>query len=516
MSALLEVEGLSLTSPTGRTLLSDLSMVLEAERVALIGRNGVGKSTLLHALAPGGRPAGGRVVAHTSRRLVPQELSTERSPRELVRAIGRHVAAHVLEAQLAAAGLPPAAALAAAEGVSLGERRKLTLLAARAAAPGLLLLDEPSQDLDMRGVDWLVSWISAHQGGLVVASHDRQLLSCFEHFFIVAESGCRYLRGTLDTLERELHQHNVVEQGRFLRKLSLLAERERHNERVTRRRARKKNLGRLHEERRGVSRSRLQEKKRYAQVSQAKAAKIREARIEGVRAWAHAARRAVGVNLPLELVVPELPPDHGAPAIVLDGVSRAVGERTLFHGLDVRIGRDRVAVVGPNGAGKSTLLAMMTGAHPPTAGTVRLDGARIGRIEQGAANWLLDTSLLEQLSARGATPEQAAEVVVAHRFPLALSERPLATLSAGERVRAALICLFQCAPAVDVLVLDEPTYSLDFVGASALTASLRAYRGGVVIASHDRGLLRDIGIERTIELGVSSPRSTGARAVSAA
>src|SRR5690606_14409978 len=98
-----------------------------------------------------------------------------------------------------------------------------------------------------------------------------------------------------------------------------------------------------------------------------------------------------------------------------------------------------------------------------------------------------------------ATLDELAERIVAHGFPLALAERPLRSLSPGERVRAALICLFQ-QPSVELLVLDEPSHALDFVGVAALERSLRAWPGGLVVVSHDRELLDAIGFEQRIEL----------------
>ena len=115
---------------------------------------------------------------------------------------------------------------------------------------------------------------------------------------------------------------------------------------------------------------------------------------------------------------------------------------------------------------------------------------------------MLQDSLLDCL--RVADPSGAAEdlakILVAHKFPLALAERPLRSLSPGERARAALICLFRRRPAVELLVLDEPTYSLDLVGQRAMTSALRAWRGGLVVASHDRAFLSAIGTDAVIDL----------------
>lgn len=251
------------------------------------------------------------------------------------------------------------------------------------------------------------------------------------------------------------------------------------------------------------TKAQLKGNKSYAEASQGKAAKIRNARITAVRDWSRATRRALAVDLPLEVLMPRLPADDGLAAFSLDKVSAVVGGRALFEGLDLRVSRDRIAVTGPNGAGKTTLLDIMLQERDPTAGSAVARLARVGSITQGATDWITDDSLLERLAAisDAASPADQARLLVGNKFPLALAERPLGSLSPGERVRAALICLFRRSPPVEVLVLDEPTYSLDFVGLAALGAGLKAWPGGLVVVSHDREFLDSIGIEQELTLG---------------
>jgi len=464
-TVVLETEALTITTPTRRVLVKDLDLVVEREHVAIVGRNGVGKSTLLSVLAGRCEPARGTVKRHGHHGYVAQEPTGYAN-------------------------------------MSRGERRRRHLETARVRAADLLLLDEPTEDLDLASVDWLCGWLPSYDGALLVVSHHRQLLRCFEHFFLLEESGCRYFRGSFDALERDMRERHERGQQRYARTLSHLESRERHDQAVRRRRRRKKKLGRLHEEARGVSRARLGEKKSYAQKSQAKAAKIRDDRRATDRRWARAARRALAVRLPLDLHIPELPRrDDHHPLVTLRGITIVRGGRRLVSNLDLAIGRERLAVVGPNGAGKSSLLGVLTTGRAPTSGTVVLERARIGSIAQGAVDWQLEDSLVECLLRDDPhlDPDRAAAIVVAHAFPLGLALRPLASLSAGERTRAALIALFHCAP--ELLVLDEPTYSLDFVGAGALAQTLRQWPGGLVVASHDRGFLEDVGVERWLRLG---------------
>jgi ATPase subunit of ABC transporter with duplicated ATPase domains len=453
----------SVTTPTARALFEGLNLAIDNEHVALVGRNGVGKSTLLALLAGWTSPASGRVEVRRSLHFVAQadELT---------------------------------------EPLSRGELRQRALAAARSSGAEILLLDEPTLHLDDAAVAWLRAWLTAWPGPVIVASHDRRLLADFRHFFVLSEAGGQYFGGSLDSLDAHLEREHQAQEQRYLRNLHRLAEQEAHTDQVARRKARKKRSGRCRELDRATPRIRLNQKRADAQVSHGRLAKLREARLIALRGWTQATRRALNVSLSLELPLPELPPDSGQAVVSLEGVAQRCAERTLFDALDLRLGRERVAVVGPNGAGKTTLLEIMLGQRRPQRGTVRSNLAKIGWIEQGGRNWLLAESLRSHLSGLGISSDDSAQLLIAHRFPLALAERPLRSLSPGERARAALIALFARTPTVELLVLDEPTFSLDLVGQRALTRALRQWPGGLVVASHDREFLAELAMERTITL----------------
>jgi ATPase subunit of ABC transporter with duplicated ATPase domains len=463
MPALIELTNVSVKTPTGRALFDGLNLAIAQEHVALVGRNGVGKSTLLALLAGEARASSGVVAVSGN--------------------------PHYL-AQADELGQP----------LSSGEQRKLALDQARASHAEILLLDEPTLHLDDEAVESLRAWLKDWQGCLIVASHDRRLLADLRHFFVLSEAGCHYFSGSLPELEAHLEREHQALERRYVRNLNRLADYERHTERVARRKARKKRSGRCRELDRATPRIRLNQKRDHAQVSHGRLAKLRAARLEALRGWTQATRRALNVDLSLELPVPELPPDSGHELLALQVVSHSVAGRTLFEALDLRLGRERLAVLGPNGAGKTTLLEIMLGQRRPEHGSARAQLAKIGWIEQGGRNWLLDESLRSHLLGLGRTSDDAARLLVTHRFPLALAERLLRSLSPGERARAALIALFARSPTVELLILDEPTFCLDLVGLRALTHALKLWPGGLVVASHDRAFLAELGITRTIQL----------------
>ena len=459
----LQLHNVSLSTPSGRALFRDLNLQLRSEHVGVVGRNGVGKSTLLSLLASATEPSSGNVQVQGKRFYLPQ-----------------------LDEQV----LP----------LSRGEQRRQGLEAAQASGADFLLLDEPTLHLDDAAVAWLETWLSQWKGGLLIASHDRRILADLRHFFVVSEAGCHYFGGSLAELTKHLEHEHEASEARYVSNLHRLAEQEAHTAQVARRKARKKRRGRCSELDRATPRIRLNQKRSNAQVSHGRLAKLREAKLAELRDWTQASRRALNVNLDLELAVPELPPSTGKDVLTLRGVSAHANGRCLFDALDLSVERSRVAVVGPNGAGKTTLLQIIAGQRHPERGTARVEHAKIGRIEQGGRNWLLDASLHTQLLDRGRTHAEIAQLLTKHRFPLALAERPLHSLSPGERARAALIALFARAPSVELLVLDEPTCGLDLVGQNALARALASWPGGLIVASHDQAFLDAIGVERTIRL----------------
>lgn len=473
---LLHARHLALDTPNDRPLFRDLSITLDRlDRVAVVGRNGVGKSSLIQVLAGHTPPTRGQLACVGKRLLVPQRLPP-----------------------LAAGPLSP------------GEQRRQVLDHARTSQADLLLLDEPSHDLDRAGIAWLVGWLATWRGGLVVVSHDRRVLSAFDCFFVVAESGCRLVRGTLSDLLEDLEQERREQERRYASGLSQLRQQEKRSAADRQRRTRKKHLGRVREIKRATARIKLNEKRSYAQEKQAKRTALRNARIESARQTALNLRRAVPVVLPLH--VPTRPTGRLVTTesiVSLEAVSARAGERSLFGPLSLDVvSHERLAIVGANGAGKTTLAEILCGLRKPHTGAVRVDSKRVGYIAQNGSNWCGEQSVMETLLMQSQLEslEDAVRRLEAHRFPLALAQRPLATLSPGERVRAALVCLMQREPLPELLILDEPTGHLDFLGVDALEAVLRAWTGGLVMISHDDDFLERVGIRSQLVLEAGCAR----------
>ena len=229
---LVKTAGLDVTTPQGRPLFQDLSMEIPQDKVAMIGRNGVGKTSLLRILA--GEIVRPEVILNTSPWFVRQNLGCPGKSLQLARKT-------LNGTELMEAGLSPD--VLRQDACSPGEQRKLHLLMARTARPELLILDEPTSDLDEHGIDWLRGWLAEWSRGLLLVSHHRTLLRQFQHFFVIAESGCRYVSGDLKQVEECLETDAIRNQRQYVNQLNTLLRREERNERVNNRHDRKKNRG---------------------------------------------------------------------------------------------------------------------------------------------------------------------------------------------------------------------------------------------------------------------------------
>jgi ATPase subunit of ABC transporter with duplicated ATPase domains len=337
-------------------------------------------------------------------------------------------------------------------------------------------LDEPTNDLDFAGLEWLERHVRTARGSVVVVSHDREFLDRTVTRIVELEEGRHRLRewaGGWSEYEAARTRAREAQYRRF----------EAADER-------RREIESLLSERRGQARGHGRGAGRRG--TQALMSKVRQAE--------RALERVEQVEKPFEpweLQLELEPARRGGDLVVrLEG---AVVERGGFRmgpiDLDVHRG-DRLVLSGRNGSGKSTLLGALTGAMPLAAGRREVgSGAILGELEQTRARFAVDEPLVE---AFGGQQEQARTLLA--KFGLGADDvlRAARTLSPGERTRAQLAWL--SAQGVNCLILDEPTNHLDLPAIEELEAALAGYPGTIVLVTHDRRLLERFGATREIAL----------------
>ncbi len=501
-----------LTKSYGATsVLTDASMALEpGEKVALIGRNGVGKTTLLRLLAgleapdQGARTvSSGAVIGY-----LPQDPAVDESRTLWDEAVAPFAALAAMERRLA----DLEAALAAPEvhgdesrlsgaleeygrvrdqfeaqggftfeaevrrvlsglefreeqfhqplaSMSGGQRSRAALARILLSAPDLLLLDEPTNHLDLDGQEWLEAFLEQFSGAMVLVSHDRFLLDAVT-------------TRTLELEDGRLEEYP----GNYSYYIT---------ERAGRRARQQEAFVRQQEEIEGLKAY----IRKYHAGQKSRQAKSREKRLAKIQPIAAPrTQRTAAIRL-------EAPRRNPQIVLRLKDVAKRFGDLEVLRGVTLEVERgEKIGLIGPNGAGKTTLLRIIAGVEAPTSGQVEpAPGMRIGYFAQHSEETLdLGRTVLDEvLSDRPVTPAQVRTLLGRFLFSGDDVYKKIAELSGGARRRVALAKLVLDRP--DVLLLDEPTTHLDLATLETLEGALGAFPGAILLVSHDRYFLDRVG-----------------------
>ncbi|WP_052424234.1 ABC-F family ATP-binding cassette domain-containing protein [Nonomuraea candida] len=539
------VDHVSFGWPDGTKVLDRLDAAFPAGRTGLIGLNGSGKSTLLKIIAGELTPLSGSVSVSGVVGYLPQNvpLAARRTVSDLLEISRTRAALHAIEsgdvaeehfaavgddwdveerarAELDRLGLGHLGLDRTVGTLSGGETIMVALAAQLLKRPDVLLLDEPTNNLDLDARRRLYAAVAAWQGVLLVVSHDRALLELVDQIAELREGAVRMYGGNLTSYEEQVAAEQEAAErsvrtagGEVRRQQRELIEARTRIDRGLRN-------GRKAQENKKVPKIVASALKRKAQVTAGKQRTLHLEKLEEARERLTEAEQAVrddaairiqlpGTEVPAGRTVLTLPLEPGPlepgplePRAVPDpaggdgpgdpgdesGGARGRARAAVLETLVVR-GPERIALLGPNGSGKTTLLKRIVehGAHVP----VRYLPQRLD---------LLDDALSVVDNVRAVAPSASVNDVRARlaRF-LFRGDRvnqAVGTLSGGERFRATLAALLSAEPPPQLLLLDEPTNNLDMASVRQLAQALSAYRGALIVASHDVPFLETLGITR--------------------
>ncbi|HBB9940928.1 ABC-F family ATP-binding cassette domain-containing protein [Enterobacter cloacae] len=474
MSTLLTAQSLRVDTAFG-TLFDSLSFTLKkGDRIGLLGDNGCGKSTLLKVLDGTDSPAAGSVAlaGHCLMARVEQHLPEAIYPLTMLDAVlaqlpttERESLRWKAETLLAGMGFTPQDMALTSATLSGGQHTRLLLARALIGEPDLLLLDEPSNHLDLPTMLWLEQFLQNWSGSFVLVSHDRQLLDAVTngswilrdkmlHYFALPCTAARQALVAKDESDALRHKAEQKEIDRVTASARRLA-----------------TWGKVYDN---------EDLARKAKQMEKQVERLKESQTELTAGspWTLTLRGdALRADRLLEMENLGVPPAPGLPA--------------LFH---VDIARlksgDRVAIVGRNGCGKSSLMKLIWrhfSGEPSEAGLKLHPRVSPGYYDQTLNQLPDEATIFDALEPFAPAPQDRKMALISAGFPWARHGQKVNTLSGGERSRLLFVGLTLAR--YSLLMLDEPTNHLDMEGKEALATTLQQFDGGVLLVSHDRQLI---------------------------
>lgn len=516
----LTLDNVTFTLADGRVVFSDLCLELDQQATGLVGRNGVGKSLLARILAGQLEPSSGRCVRDGSVHYVTQQVDTTRRVADLMgvepvlAALQRIEAGSVepadfdivadrwdirrlVQAELQAQGLGHLSLEHPAGKLSGGQAMRVALVGAWVANPDWLILDEPTNHLDRTSRQAFMHQLDQWPKGLLVISHDRQLLRRMSRIVELSSLGLHSYGGNYDfyqqakSLERESAARLLQQRKRGEQELVQQRERQERRSAQGNRSAREANqapilLGRRKEQsENSLGKSRAQEtaarEQMNRQVREAAQQVEQEALIRLYSPGDSSGHRRLVARLQA-LRLPFRPDSTGA-------IDLSIG------------GGQRIGVVGDNGVGKSTLLKVLAGQLPPLSGECSVQ-VPVAWLDQQASSLDPHQSVLEQLQeVNRRSSEGELRTRLAHLdLDAGKLQQPSGSLSGGERLKAAMACVLYADTPAQLLLLDEPGNHLDLASLQALETMLSQYQGALMIASHDEDLLSRLQLTHLLHL----------------
>ena len=493
------------------------------DRIGLVGRNGAGKTTSMRVLAGEGAPHAGRIEVKGPVGYLPQdprtgdlgvtardrvlsargldvlvsdiakvqiELAERPDDTALVRrygnleerfsALGGYAAESEAARICANLGLPDRVLAQPLRTLSGGQRRRVELarilFADSAGEPTTLLLDEPTNHLDSDSIAWLRDFLRQHTGGLIVVSHDVELLDAVVNKVWYLDAN----RSAIDAYS--LGWKAYLQQRET-------DERRRHRERANAERK--------------IESLRSQADKMRAKATKARAAQQMLRRADALAAGIAEER---GHEKVARLRFPA-PAACGRTPLTAEGLSKSYGSLEVFADVDLAVDRGaRVVVLGLNGAGKTTLLRLLAGLEEPDTGAVVPGhGLRLGYYAQEHETLDHDRTILENMRTAASSvgrmdlsDTELRRILGAFLFSGDDVNKPAGVLSGGEKTRLALAMLVTSA--ANVLLLDEPTNNLDPVSREQVLDALRTYAGAIILVTHDEGAVHALSPDKVILL----------------
>lgn len=501
MQSIVTVSDLSLELPNGHVLFQHLHFSLSRKLTALVGPNGIGKTCLAKMLSEEIAPTDGKIHRHASVIYFPQR---ELPPNCSVADYLAEDEWSLLREQL----LQNIASEQMCTHLSGGQWMRVRL--AKKLGNHYLILDEPTNDLDREGRSALLQFLKNFDGGALLISHDRECLRLCDEVLELSKQGiAKYGDGWISYEESKSRERQQLQSQLDTATRERDATFKDRQEQILRQEKRGRR-GQAIAERGGMPKILVGARKRRAQVTSGKIdVETFQASQESVRN-AHEAFQNLKIDpvMYADLVGDKIPEQK----LVVEAVGFNIHFDRWLYSEDLHFtwrGNIRKALKGPNGSGKTALLRAIQGEKLKSRGELRLGGLKSLYIDQKCAN--LDESLTVFENVREVSILDDSEIrngLAKFLFHKEAVFQKVATLSGGERLRAALAKGFLSVEKPELLILDEPTNNLDLVNIEFLERVLREFGGALLVISHDEVFLKNAEVTEEFILGGAPPLDT--------
>ncbi len=456
----------------GKSLFENLDVVVRpGEKVGIIGQNGSVKSTLLKLIAGQIEPDEGTITLdHEIVGYLPQSIDAANNTTiENYLDLPSYPQSWALLGKLGLGEIDISQHVGALSG---GQKTRLALIKTLSIQPTLLLMDEPTNNLDSEGTAWLESFIQKFPGSAIIVSHDRSFLNATVSRIVEFDPANH-------SVEQYVGNYDVYLQERDARR----AQWEKDYDLQQREKRRLENWLAL----------KRQEASVYVDPAKGRQVRQMEKRIQ--REIYDKAIVKPSDNKAMKSARFGGSTHTGKLLVRVEALGKSFEDRELFHDISFEVrGQERLCLSGENGSGKSTLLKIIMGNITSTAGEARIgDNVRVGYFSQANDTLNATKTVLEEIqySNPSLSLEKARSVLGGFLFPADDIYKKVGSLSFGERVRLSFAKLMQKEH--DLLILDEPTNHLDIPSREAIESALQDYKGGILVVSHDRYFLEQLG-----------------------
>lgn len=533
---MLIAQNISYLHPNKDLLFDNINLTVNRyDKIALTGNNGTGKSTLLKIIAGLLPPSGGQLSVSSEPWYIPQifgqynhlTIAQALGIEKKLNALNEILEGNATEENFTAlnddwtiedrckealnywqlSGLDLTQIM---ETLSGGQKTKVFLAGILIHQPGLVLLDEPSNHLDLSGRQLLYDLIQSTASTLIIVSHDRKLLNLLDTVWELSKRGITVYGGNYDFYaEQKQIKNNAINQGIQSKEKAMRKAKEK--ERETLERQQKLDArGKKKQEKAGVARIMMNTLRNSAENSTSKIKTIHAEKIDGISQKLQELRSALPDIDKMKFGFDNSSLHRGKILFTATGVNFSYNNELLWNeDLNFQIiSGERIALKGANGSGKTTLIKLILGTLQPTKGIVYRADNKSVYIDQDYSLIDNDLTVYRQAQQFNISALQEHEIKIRlNRFLFEKDDwdKPCIALSGGERMRLILCCITISNQSPDIIILDEPTNNLDIQNIDILTSAINEYHGTLVIVSHDERFLEDVNTERMIKLSSNLP-----------